>query len=157
MKIKNWILSKLNVLLGSVLALLGFSNCSSVDDPFNPVCLYGTPYTMYDEKGAVLNTEGEKLEGMNVTVKEVRTPTDASEYEYSHVLDETTTGKDGKYASTHRWSSYGELKMRVVVEDPNGVYAADSAEVALTCTDEGRGDWCAGTDKGTADFKLKKQ
>ena len=58
--------------------------------------------------------------------------------EYSHVLDETTTGKDGKYASTHRWSGYGELKMRVVVEDPNGVYAADSAEVALTCTDEGR-------------------
>lgn len=31
--------------------------------------------------------------------------------EYSHVLDETTTGKDGKYASTHRWSGYGELKM----------------------------------------------
>mgnify|MGYP003310211746 CR=1 FL=1 len=154
--LKKWFLRKLNLLLGGVLSLLGFSSCGDVinglDDPFNGVCLYGSPYAMYDVKGAVLNTEGKKLEGMKVTVKQV---CQDDVWYMSCPLDTLRTDNKGEYESNKRWSGYNET-MRIVVEDPNGVYAADSADVVLTRTDKDKGSWCHGTDEGTADFKLKK-
>lgn len=147
--------ARLNVLLGSVLAMLGFSSCD--DGPFNSVDLYGCPYANFDVKGTVLSEEGETLQGVTVTTKEVYQSEDGKEM----AGESTKSGTDVKGMYRHRgsWgghpSEVGHL-LRVVVEDPRGVYASDSMDVQLTRTAKGKDDWCQGTDEGTADFRLKK-
>lgn len=147
--------AKLNVLLGSVLTMLGFNGCG--ENPFSSVCLYGTPYTNFNVKGTVLSEEGDKLEGMTVTTKEVLKAQDT--VMWFNVLQQSNTDQQGRYQHQGRWYPYvvdDSRALRVVVEDPKGAYAADSVDVELTHTKEGKGDWCDGTDVGTADFRLKR-
>lgn len=148
-RLKKLMFARLNVLLGAVLTLLGFSNC---EKQFNEVCLYGQPYARYDIKGTILNEEGEKLAGMDVTVKFVY-GVDGEEYYDDWKQDQTKTDVKGNYECQ---GSYTNGDIRIVVEDPGGVYAPDSAMVKLERTKEGKDDWCIGTDVGRADFRLKK-
>lgn len=153
--IRKRLYAKLNVLLGSVLTMLGFNGCG--ENPFNSVCLYGTPYANFDVKGAVLNEDGDKLEGMKVTTKEVYQ--EQNTVVWANVLQQSSTDARGRYQHQGRWYPHGvddSQVLRVVVEDPKGAYAADSVDVELTHTKEGKGDWCDGTDVSTADFRLKR-
>lgn len=138
----------LNLMLAPVLAILGFSGCD------NEVCLYGCPYAKYDVKGTVLNEEGEQLEGVKVTPKEIYKYDD---FEGCEVCKATSTDSKGQYQATGSWGGYmpGSV-LRIVVEDPQHVYASDSVDVTLTRTNKDKDDWCEGTDVGTADFRLKR-
>lgn len=141
----------LNMLLAPVLAMLGFNGC---DNAFNGVCLYGVPYAKYDVKGTVLNEEGEQLEGMKVTPKEIYT---FENFEGCEVLKATSTDSKGQYQTSGSWSGYSPGSvLRIVVEDPQHVYATDSVDITLKRTNKGKDDWCEGTDVGTADFRLKR-
>lgn len=158
-RLKQLFYAKLNTLLGAVLTLLEFSGCDilGVDDPFNEVCLYGQPYAIYNVKGAVLNDEGDKLEGIEITIKSIYRYEDKEYQKVWWMEKKPTTDKEGKYEYKGNESPYStDVIVRVVAEDPKGVYAADSTDVNFTSTDEGKGDWCDGTVKGTADFKLKR-
>lgn len=156
--LKKHFLQQCNLILGSILALLGFSSCDEEGvlpgRGGNEVCLYGTPYAKYDVHGAVLNTEGKQLEGMNVIIKEVFEGSDFSPY--IGILDSLKTNQDGSYQGKGRWEDFHKSTMRVVVEDPSGEYAADSTEVNLKRTNKDKDAWCGGTDTGTANFTLKK-
>lgn len=148
-RLKKLMFARLNVLLGALLTLLGFSNC---EKQFNEVCLYGQPYARYDIKGTILDEEGNKLAGMDVTVKFVY-EFDGEEYSTDQGREHTTTDLQGNYECQ---GSYTNEDIRIVVEDPGGVYAADSVMVKLERIEEGKDDWCIGTDVGRADFRLKK-
>ena len=153
--LQKWMLTRLNLLLSSVLALLGFSSCEGIDGPGDYPCLYGTPYTHFDVKGTVQNADGQVLNGVNVTVKSVYK---GEGVEYPQQIDIVETGADGKYKSFGSWSGFNErYTLRVVVDDPSGVYESDSTDVKLDRTTEGENEWCWGTDLGTADFTLKKK
>lgn len=143
----------LNILLAPVLAMLGFSGC----DTFNEVDLYGCPYVKYDVKGTILNEKGERLEGMKVTPKEIHTYDNLEGY-YAHDLKSTSTDSKGQYHASGNWTGHYPLSvsLRIVVEDPQHVYATDSVDVKLTRTNKDKGDWCEGTDEGTADLRLKR-
>ena len=149
--------ARLNVILSIVLAMLGFSNCDNI---FNGEYLYGSPYVprhRYDVKGTVLDEEDHSLEGLTVTVKEVEK--NNGSVLYSVGIDQKSTDSNGQYRFQGKWNGSPDSKynsLRIVVTDPHGVYAADSADVKLTLTDEGKNDVCVGTDVGTADFRLKR-
>lgn len=142
----------LNLLLAPVLAMLGFSGCDN-----NVVCLYGSPYAKYDVKGTILNEEGKQLEGMKVTSKEIYTNENVEGY-FGHELNTTSTDSKGQYQATGNWTGFhpGNTLLRIVVEDPQHVYATDSVDVTLKRTDKDKDDWCQGTDVGTADLRLKR-
>ena len=146
--------AKLNVLLGAVFTMLGFNNCDSI---FNGEYLYGSPYAKFDVKGTVTDSDGKSLESVNVTTKEV-VKEDGKEL-YAYEIKTTSTDTNGRYQQQGSWSGYPDENyntLRVVVTDPNGVYAPDSVEVKLTRTAKDRDAWCEGTDVGTADFRLKR-
>lgn len=150
----------LNVLLGTVLTLLGFSSCRGGNDEgvFPWEVLYGSPYANFDVRGAVLNEAGDRLEGMTVTAKEVFEPESENGCPWSYEVARTKTDASGQYLQHGTWTG-GEIRedvgLRIVVEDPRGEYAADSVDVRLTHTDKGNEKtWCYGTDVGVADFRL---
>lgn len=153
--IKKKFYRMLNTVLASVLTMLGLSDC---DNAFNEVYLYGSPYAKYDVKGTVLNEEGEQLEGMKVTPKEIYTYDNVEGY-YGHELQSTSTDGKGQYQATGNWIGFrqGSTLLRIVVEDPQHVYATDSVDVTLKRTNKDKGDWCQGTDVGTADLRLKRK
>lgn len=148
----NLIYSKLNALLGVLLTLLGFSSCGN-NSPWNEVCEYGMPHANLSVKGKVMDESGASLEGIHVTLKEVYRHEDV---EYFDPRYHTSSDAHGQYAHSGIWTGDSpDHFLRVVAEDPKGVYAADSTDVTLTHTTEGKDGWCTGTDKGTADFRLK--
>lgn len=156
MNLKEWFYSKYNVLLSAVLTLLGFSSCDSIGDPFNGVCLYGSPHARYDVKGTVQSEEGNALQGITVTTKVVLLSADGESF--SHELQKSDTEAKGQYQHRGDWQGHpdDQRRLRVVAEDPKGIYAADSVDVQLTHTNEGKDTWCSGTDSGKADFRLKR-
>lgn len=151
--IKKKFYGLLNTVLASVLTMLGLSGC----DAFNEVDLYGSPYAKYDVKGTILNEEGEQLEGMKVTPKEIHTY-DGLEGYYAYELESTNTDSKGQYHASGNWTGHYpfSVNLRIVVEDPQHVYATDSVDVTLTRTNKDKGEWCVGTDEGTADLRLKR-
>lgn len=150
--------AKLNALLGVLLTLLGFGSCDvsspwGSNDPWNNACEYGMPHANLSVKGRVMDESGESLEGIKVTLKELHRFEDV---EYLHYSQPTTTDAHGQYSHSGTWTGDSpDQIIRIVAEDPEGVYAADSTDVALTHTTDGKDGWCTGTDTGTADFKLK--
>lgn len=151
--IKKKFYGLLNTVLASVLTMLGLSGC----DAFNEVDLYGSPYAKYDVKGTIINEEGEQLEGMKVTPKEIHTY-DGLEGYYAYELESTSTDSKGQYHASGTWTGHYpySINLRIVIEDPQHVYATDSVDVTLTRTNKNKGEWCVGTDEGTADLRLKR-
>ena len=146
--IKKYLLSKINVLLGAVLVLLGYSSCSEKEE--DHAYLYGCPYAYYTVEGAVYNREGKPLEGKRVIQKFI-IPDDAS---FMYYPDTVQTGADGSYLFQD--ISNVVESVRIIVEDPQGAYAPDSVDLMLTLTDEKKEGWCQGTLVGKADFHLKE-
>jgi len=147
----RWLIGKVNLLLGGLLTLLGFSSCGS--KAFNEECLYGQPYAKYSIKGAVLNDEARPLEGMKVTLKEV---VQKDSLEFFDIHPDVATSSQGKYELKGSVDIY-DATMRVIVDDPSGVYATDSTDVKPTLSKDGAGDWCIGTYEGEANFSLRKK
>ena len=65
-KIKNLLLNKINIMLGAVLSMLGWSGCNEV---FNSEDLYGCPYSYYQLEGAVLDDEEKPIGNIRVATK----------------------------------------------------------------------------------------
>ena len=156
-RLKKRCYARINRLLASLLSLLGFNGCDilGVDDPFNPVCLYGQPYAIYNVKGTVLSEEGDKLEGIQMTLKSIYYHEDKEYQQVWWMEKKPTTDKEGQYE--YSGEAYSpNTTLRIVAEDPKGDYAADSTDVTLTVTKEGKDTWCQGTMTGSADFTLKR-
>lgn len=139
--------------MSGMLAALGFVSCSSSDDndPGEIICLYGTPTATFHVKGKVTNESQQPLQGKRVILKPLMS--DGTEYDY-HFNDTLRTDADGSYDQTKHFNPIKSL--RVVCDDPDGEYEADSTTVELKYKD-GDGEWNRGVAEAEADFTLKEK
>lgn len=144
-RIRLRLLAQINVLIGSLLALLGCSTAKrpAVGDPI--ICLYGVPTATYKVSGTVSDTHGKPLEGMQVVVKG---------YKNQPITDTLPTDRKGRYAADY--TGFPADTLNIVVHDPNGTYAADSVQVAVPWQ-EGASVFEQGEKTFKQDLQLKKQ
>lgn len=132
---KHTFLTLVNALLTIVLAAFGFSSCNMVK--------YGVPDTELEVWGIVDAEKVGALEAMQVTVKSHGQP----------VMPRTYTNEEGIYRD---YSWMGAREIDIIVVDPSGEYASDSAHISNIVYRKENG-----TDKETAivrqDFHLKKK
>lgn len=126
-----------NKLLAGAIALLGFSACSTEDEPNDQLCMYGTPQGTYSVSGVVYNENGEKLDGAMVTTS----------------LRDTVYTKDGKYTIGPKIQGV-LVAIEVKAEDPKGGYSDQTQKIKL----EYKADYEAQeyAAKAEADFHLHK-
>ena len=133
---KHTFLTSVNALLTIVLAALGFSSCNMVK--------YGVPPdTELEVWGSVDAEKVGALEAMQVTVKSHGQP----------IMPRTYTNEEGIYRD---YSRMGAREIDIIVVDPSGEYASDSAHISNIVYQKEKG-----TDKETAvvrqDLHLKKK
>ena len=135
---KRTFLTSVNALLTIVLAALGFGSCNMMK--------YGVPPdTELEVWGTVDAEKGGALEAMQVTVKSYGQP----------VMPRTYTNEEGIYRD-YNGSWMGAREIDIIVVDPSGEYASDSAHISNIVYQKEKG-----ADKETAvvrqDFHLKKK
>ena len=133
---KHTFLTSVNALLTIVLAALGFSSCNMMK--------YGVPPDTELEVWGIVDAEKEgALEAMQVTVKSHGQP----------IMPRTYTNEEGIYCD---YSWMGAREIDIIVVDPSGEYASDSAHISNIVYQKEKG-----ADKETAvvrqDFHLKKK
>lgn len=132
---KRAFLTSVNTLLTIVLAAFGFSSCNMVK--------YGVPDTELEVWGIVDAEKVGALEAMQVTVKSHGLP----------IMPRTYTNEEGIYRD---YSRMGAREIDIIVVDPSGEYASDSAHISNIVYQKEKG-----ADKETAvvrqDFHLKKK
>ena len=133
---KHTFLTSVNALLTIVLAALGFSSCNMMK--------YGAPPDTELEVWGIVDAEKEgALEAMQVTVKSHGQP----------IMPRTYTNEEGIYCD---YSWMGAREIDIIVVDPSGEYASDSAHISNIVYQKEKG-----ADKETAvvrqDFHLKKK
>ena len=118
MKKGKWFaLKSINGLLGSLLAVLGFSTCEVVD-------MYGAVYADYTIKGAVTNEADEPLPNIRI-----RSPYEGTEY-----ADTLYTDGQGEFlyrTPEARGETFPLLFEDIDGEANNGTYASDSVSVSF--------------------------
>ena len=141
------ILKLSNYVLSSLVGALGFSSCHSGDAADEDIlCEYGCPFARYAITGTITDENGKPLEGKDIRVKD----------NIDYCVSEQKTDAHGAYAY-ERTNSPGMEKLKVVVSDPDSIYASDSTDVEFVKTKDGEGTWFQGEYSGKADFKLKKK
>ena len=133
MKVK--FLNRMNVLLASLMALLGFS-CGESGGMYGPELKYGIPYTV-NINGGVTDDADTPLKGIRMEVKDA-----VSHYAFYDILSEDEhffTDEDGKWSFQTRITDWELRSMQdsvlLVAHDDTDVYAADSVKTALTYED----------------------
>lgn len=158
MKIKSIVTKFINSLLGSVLAMLGFSACSNSQEE-DMEMMYGTPYGEFKASGLVENENAEPIAGARVITRQYRFDefpggTDINGFLTREGCDTTYTDAKGHYA-IDGYASMTWHEIEFVVEDPTGEYAADCTIVG-DLKYEGASGWNMGTAKPVVNFILKK-
>ena len=138
-------LRRLNQLFGSIIALLGFSMCStsqSINGNGEVMAMYGVPSAEYHIKGTVKNADTKQpVDSMRVVVP-------ITDYEN----DTLYTDIQGQYAlDGRRWPSDAAT---IHVDDERGKYQSDSKTVTLVF-DGDSDSWFKGTANVTVDFDVK--
>lgn len=139
------LLRRLNQLFGSIIALLGFSMCStsqSINGNGEVMAMYGVPSAEYHINGTVKDADTKQpVDSMRVVVQ-------ITDYE----KDTLYTDGNGHYAVDGRkWPSDAAT---IQVDDERGRYQSESKTVNLVF--EGNADsWFKGTTNTTVDFDVK--
>ena len=150
---KKIILTKVNVLLASILSLLGFQSCGS--SIFEQPCLYGSPHADFEVIGSVTDEAGNVVEGEKIIVRQLLEHPDASKSDTFKSIEDKTNDK-GKY--TIQFGSYPNMnKVRVVAIDSTDKFENDSTEITLQKVEDGNEDFYYGKFAGTKNFTLKKK
>ena len=136
-KIKNYLTTKWCALLSTILGIMGFAACG---EKYENVCLYGEPYATFKAEGAILNEEGNAINGVEVYVK-------------NHYGDTTTTNQDGNFVFDAQ--IVPDKYLWLMAKDPSGMYESDSAK--NTTNFEGGEDWYKGSFETNHNFTLKKK
>ena len=156
MKKGKWFaLKSINGLLGSLLAVLGFSTCEVVD-------MYGAVYADYTIKGTVTNEADEPLPGIRI-----RSPWTVNYNDTIYTVNEDTvyTDANGKFTYTYMLpgASMREEGTPLLIEDIDGEanggsYASDSVSVSFKDTELTGGDeWFLGRAEKEITIQLKQK
>ena len=156
--LKKW----LSAMLGVIISLLGFSSCSN-DDENEIICMYGQPYSKFELKGKVVDTDGNSVVNAQITIKTIR-KTEDGEYSYDmgardpddDVNDDVFTKQDGTYRLV---ASSTTNFVRVICTPENTDLAADSTELVVEYkkASDPNDSWLIGSYEGVVDFTLKKK
>lgn len=133
-----------NRLLSMVLVLLGFSSCESLVDPGEE--MYGTPHADFEIKGAVMSDDGVPVSEAEIVMKYPDAVYPIAEPIY--------TDENGVYGAMY--SDWTTGKVRIVCNDPAGVYESDSTDITLKFNGK-KSDWYMGKAEAEVNFRLKKE
>ncbi|MCM1034356.1 MAG: radical SAM-associated putative lipoprotein [Paludibacter sp.] len=156
-KLKNRLLTKINLLLGTLIALLGIGcksqkvviekqeigdTVSVIEENNRIVAMYGIPSAKYVIEGAITNRSNEPLEGKQVIV-----------HTNTYSIDTLYTNNDGRFES----SSYGFPTDSVTIEvnDPEHLYESTQKKAAVVYDDK-KDTWNYGTGKVSVNIHLQK-
>ena len=153
--LKKW----LSAMLGVIISLLGFSSCDEHAD------MYGSPYTEFELKGSVTDTDGNPVENASITIKQ--------KYEHGYLAGQympvyswdPTNGDKRKGSFTNVRGEYVLAaspyldEIRVICTPENTDLAADSTDIQVTYTKKKgkKDDWYEGSYEGVVNFVLKKK
>ena len=146
-----------NSILTALLSLLGYS-CSSENSL--PVEMYGVPSADYQISGTVTNDNGQVVQGIKTSVKQISTYEGKTQ---ASCIDSVMTDANGHYdVSVHVFPMNKEIKLLVedVDGDSNGAYQNDTIDIDYNNAQkikEGDGTWDNGTFVIKQDIKLKKK
>lgn len=142
-----------NLLLGSVVTMLGFGSCSHDGDEIdNLVGEYGMPHATYRIIGTVTDEDGKPIEGIKVKAMRIDIP-----------ISSAYTDADGKYQIDEfedmDMDYWGSIAFIDEDGEKNGAFLNDTIPVkGLPRTQyEERERWYTGAFEITADNKLKKE
>ena len=173
----------INLLLGALLGMLGFSSCEGItidlrmrsgdnggNGMFNgggSYAMYGQPTVRWQASGKVTDSNGKAIKGIRVAVRAhkhmANTPNviyDQNDWYYDDTL---YTDSDGQYKLDKRLTSFaGPDDVTIVFEDVDGLlnggrFASQTATPKITQTEKGDNAWYGGAYAAEANAKLKKQ
>lgn len=143
-------LTRVNALIGLILALFGFGCASCVKYGAPPLVKYGSPYSTLEATGKVTDENAKPIENIRVRIK----TKSGSE------LHEIYTDADGEYATGTLGGSLYLDSIYIVASDTADVYAPDSVRVKVTYDKSGvdkDDSWNQGAASIYQDFQLKKK
>ncbi len=147
---KAKILTRMNMILASLMALLGFS-CSEYPDPE-----YGSPHAELHVNGVVTDENDSPLENIKIDVK-----LDYKGNIYNYTWRDIYTDENGKW---NYWTGIDDGEMRVapdsvliVANDTANVYAPDSVKYPVVIDKTKGSEWVTGVATAEVDLKLKKK
>lgn len=132
-----------------VLSMLGFSSCNN-NNPFEPVCEYGTPHADQLIKGKVVSSEKPKkgIENIQLILKKPE----------SSFGDTIYSKADGSF-ELKRSGFSAEEKFLLEVKDidgkQNGLYENKTLNIQLKQTKKGDGNWFRGVGEANVTIPLK--
>ncbi len=162
---KKKVYKVMNLLLGSVVTMLGFESCGD-EGPFGggAVVEYGVPHATYRVVGTVTDKNGTPIEGIKVKMIE-----DYSQYESGEVFErgKGQTDSKGSFTTDEAVLSFLSDEDKVVFVDEDGeANGGKFASDTLLLKDlpqkqyakAPKGDhWSSGSFELTADVKLKPE
>lgn len=138
---KSKIISRINMIISALIAMLGFSSCI-------PKCEYGVPHTEFRASGTITDENKKPIENIQVDIR----------HEGKSLLWQggSYTGKNGKYSVQSGWNFSAPFdSLDIVATDTAGVYATDSVRVSTETNKKGDGHWLQGVAEVTADIHMK--
>ena len=154
--------SFLNLLLGALLGLLGFSSCIDIG---GGRVEYGQPHADFKASGKVTDPSGKGIEGIRVAIQRHRhyTNTPSVIYDQNDWYEHDTVYTDaaGRYEKVTRVFSRPD-DVTVVFEDIDGEehggqFESQTVLPEITQTKKGDKGWYSGEFTVNADVTLKKQ
>ena len=154
MKKGKWFALKgINGLLGSLLAVMGFSACEHE-------VMYGAVYADYTIKGTVTNEVDEPLPGIRI-----RSPWTVNYNDTTYTVREDTVYTDANGEFTYQTDCFqrGEYDIPLLIEDIDGEanggsHAPDSVSVSFKDTELTGGDeWFLGRAEKEINIRLKEK
>ena len=148
-----------NVVLTTLLAMLGFEGCDGIgkDEYGCPYMEYGCPNVHYQVKGTVTDTDGKPIKGIKVKIEE-------SYEDLSFCQDSILTDNTGKYETRVIEDFTINDRMRIVFEDIDGAtnggeFQSDTLSVASLEKKQVEEDsgWYSGTYELKGDVTLKQK
>ncbi len=146
------------ILLSSLLAMLGFSSCGSNFRNNDAPSVYGVPTVDFIVKGTVTDSDGKPLKGIKMS-------TIMGDEEKCDTLATTFTDDDGRYEFEQQNDMNLEGGKALVAEDVDGranggkheTVRIEFKDLPRTKTKEGRISFDAGEYDITGDIKMKKK
>lgn len=139
------LLMRFNAFLGVIVGMLGLEGCSKPEQEIR--AMYGCPYVTLEVTGTVTDEASKPLKDIQVIVS-------TEGYRHAPVVSDA----EGKYAF-HSREGEARDSLDILVSDPSGQYASDSARVSAEkrLFDQWTSDWQQGEMVAHKDFQLKKK
>lgn len=151
-----------NTILTALLSLLGYgcSSENSMEMYGTAILMYGVPSAEYQISGTVTNDNGQSVQGIKTSVKQISTYEGKTQ---ASCIDSVMTDANGHYnVDVHIFPMNKEIKLLVedVDGDANGAYQNDTIDIDYNNAQkikDGDDVWNNGTFAIKQDIKLKKK